>query len=777
MILSSEKAAEGRVRVYRNATLSTPQGEINADVAVEGCRVAYIGQPELKGELPTGAIEVDARGLSLSPGAIDLFPGVNDDDKAILQGITTRAVTSIPSEPLGANVVQLIPWNALDGLSEEEQEKRIDAGMDSGAFGVAASGKIVGDKLLRLLEILAERRGCLVVNGTKSPALPSAAPAGCVVYGSGNSTPPAQVLALDRNDAPRGILLEGCIADLVLRSASGQVIEVLVGGTPVVEAGIATEASPGRVLRHPLPAHRAVVPEVECSIDRTGSVCLNGLRIIDAAAKGLAEVQALLGEPLPEGVPVETCLDASLPAEGFRVNIDSQGVRVSGGTSAGILHGVLLLEQLRDPLDRSLPVPYGEWTSSPAYEWRGMMLDVARHFRPAEDICRLIELLARHRLNVLHLHLTDDQGWRYEVPGWPRLTEVGGRRSHTQLGHGPSSTIEPAAHEGWYTTEDLRRIVAYGEALGVTIVPEVELVGHVQAAIAAYPELGNNDTAIPLPTEPWPKFGLNPHTLNLEESTLKFCRDAIDALIDVFPSKFIGFGGDEVPVTEWAASHRVAERMSELSLQDIHDVQPWYTAQLAAHVFSRGRVPYAWDEVLAGHIPSGILIGAWRGPVASATAVNRGFACVACPDLEAYLDYRQSESIDEPVPVGPPLTVEGTWALTVPDGCIGGQANVWTEHLRTRDQVDYATFPRLCSIAERLWTGGRGTLEGFEDFERRLDTHFLRLAAWGVGYRPRDGPRPAQRKPGVPGVPRTRAHREAVVAKLVEDLLPKEGER
>ncbi len=338
--------------------------------------------------------------------------------------------------------------------------------------------------------------------------------------------------------------------------------------------------------------------------------------------------------------------------------------------------------------------------------------------------------------------------------------------TETQRGHGPQSQVVAGDHAGFYTRADLARIVAYAERLHITVVPEAGFPGHVQAAIAAYPELA---TATEAPTVPWPKFGLNPHTLNLRPETLEFCRAAIAALVDVFPSPWIGVGGDEVPTAQWAADPATAARMAELGIADIHDVQPWFTAQLVTMVEELGRTPYAWDEVLAGPVDTSMLIGIWRGPVAARAAHNRGHEFIWCSDMEAHLDYRQGEGTDEPTPVGLPLTVEDAWQFRVSEGARGGQANVWTEHLPTRDRVDFALFPRLAVIAERLWVGGEPG--EWNSFAGALSTHIERLAEWGVAYRPQDGPRPAQRTPGIPGVPRSREEREAIVADLVSDII------
>ncbi|MFK3835511.1 family 20 glycosylhydrolase [Microbacterium sp. NPDC087868] len=613
---------------------------------------------------------------------------------------------------------------------------------------------------------------------------------------------PAQRLGLDRGDAPRGVIRERATADLVLFDArtiaAGAtfespleppvgVVEVLVGGVPVVADGAVTGATPGRALRMPPAPHRATVPRIAARIDENAPGFRWSTRTPVVGADDLVAAIRRLGggeraEDRGEAVPaIRLRVDAALAeapdsegrigAEAFRLSVDAGGIEIVGATPAGVFRGATVLRQLRDPdaeAEADAVIPAGVWQGSPAYGWRGAMLDVARHFRPADDVRRLIDLLADHHLTVLHLHLTDDQGWRFEVPGYPRLTGIGARREATQRGHGPLATVEPGVHEGFYTQAELRELVAYAAERFVTLVPEVELPGHIQAALSAYPELGNVDVGEPI-TGPWERFGVNPRTLAPTEASLAFGRAAIDALCDVFDAEWIGIGGDEVPVTEWAESPAAQARMAELGLADPHDVQPWFTAHFAAHVRSRGRTALAWDEVLEGDVPEGVRILAWRGPVAMREAVRRGIPVIACPDLEVYLDYAQADSAEEPIRVGPPLTIERSYSLRIEEGAVGGQANVWTEHLPTRDRVDFAMFPRLAAIAERLWEGGDPA--PFDDFARRLPTHLRRLAAARVRYRSPDGPSPVQRRPGVPGKPMTIEAREQIVAGLVARLV------
>ncbi|MBP2377983.1 N-acyl-D-amino-acid deacylase [Microbacterium phyllosphaerae] len=606
---------------------------------------------------------------------------------------------------------------------------------------------------------------------------------------------PAARLGLDRGDAPRGVIREGATADLVLfdpetiaagatfespHAAPIGIAEVLVDGVPVVIDGAVTGATPGRALRRTPPAHRATVPFAPFEIDPaappfewTDDTPIIAPAVLATTASRLGSVSAgdasgpAISLRIDESLVAEPFAAGRVGSEAYRISASATGIDVSGASPAGVFRGVTVLRQLREPGVARARIPAGTWQSAPAHGWRGVMLDVARHFRPVADLRRLVDQLADHHLTVLHLHLTDDQGWRFAVPGYPRLTEIGARRESTQLGHGPLATVLPGVHEGYYTDAEVRDLVAYAADRFVTIVPEVELPGHIQAGLAAYPELGNTDVGERV-TAPWERFGVNPRTLAPTDAALAFGRAAIDALVDLFDSPWIGIGGDEVPVIEWERSAAAGERMRELGLATPHDVQPWFTSHFVAHVRARGRTALAWDEVLEGDVPDGVEILAWRGPVAMREALRRGIPVIACPDLEVYLDYPQADSAEEPIRVGPPLPIERAYTLRVEDGASGGQANVWTEHLPTRDRVDFALFPRLAAIAERLWDGGDPP--PFDGFARRLPVHLRRLADAGVRYRPLDGPTPVQRRPGVPGKPLTREAREEIVAGLVTRL-------
>ena len=520
------------------------------------------------------------------------------------------------------------------------------------------------------------------------------------------------------------------------------------------------------------------------------------IRVADPALSGTAHwLQSALRPPT--GLPLPTTTSAAADAQGPAISLElaaglspeayeltvvtSSGVRIAGGDAAGVFYGCQALLQLLPPSvyrlafvrDERWAVPAVSIADAPRFQWRGTMLDVSRHFLPKREVLRFLDLMAVHRLNTLHLHLTDDQGWRVEILRYPRLTSAGGWRHESQVGAKAGADTDGRPHGGYYTQADIREIVAYAAARHITVVPEIDLPGHSQAAISAYPELGiKPDERL----EVWTRWGINHNVLNGEQSTVDFYKGVLDELMDLFPSELIGLGGDECPKDEWEADARTQQLIQERGLGDEKGLQAWIIGSLSEHVASHGRRVYGWDEMLEGPLPQGTVIASWRGMIGAVTAVKRGFEVVACPDHTVYLDYRQSEGPDEPIPVSIPLTVEDVYAFEpVPEGVteeqaalvLGGQANVWTEHIDSARMIDFYVFPRLCAIAEALWTTDK---RDFAEFQGRLDEHLARLDALGVEYRHEHGPLPWQTRPGVPGRPSTRAEKAAHTAKMTADI-------
>ncbi len=478
---------------------------------------------------------------------------------------------------------------------------------------------------------------------------------------------------------------------------------------------------------------------------------------------------------------VRLSIDDSLPSEGYRLTVTPDVVRIEGADAAGVFYGAQALRQLLPPqVFRRARVTGVEWTvpachieDAPRFGWRGVMLDVVRHFVPKADILRFIDLMAMHRLNVLHLHLTDDQGWRVEIKRYPRLTEVGAWRRESQVGASSDALGDGRPHGGFYTQDDLREIVAYAAERHVSVVPEIETPGHAQAAIAAYPELGVTGEQL----EVWTRWGINHNVLNVEESTIEFFRHVLDEVMEIFPSPVIGIGGDECPKTQWESSPRVRERMRELGVENGEALQSWFVRQLDDHLIARGRRLFGWDEILEGGLAPGAIVASWRGMYGAVAAARKGHDVVSCPDDQVYLDYRQSELPSEPIPVSIPLTLEDVYGfdpvpaeLTADEALhiLGGQCNIWTEHMDSPRVIDYMAFPRLCAFAEAIWSSGP---RDFADFRTRLDEHLPRLDAIGVEYRRDNGPLPWQERPGIVGRPATREERAAYFDEVVRNIL------
>ncbi|MET7485937.1 beta-N-acetylhexosaminidase [Streptomyces sp. NPDC005538] len=486
-----------------------------------------------------------------------------------------------------------------------------------------------------------------------------------------------------------------------------------------------------------------------------------------------------LGLPLPPGEEgarntVALRLDGTLAPEAYRLEVvTTWGVVITGGSPAGVFWGAQTLRQLlgaaafrRAPVrpDMTHVVPHQTIDDAPRFPWRGLMLDVARHFMPKDGVLRYLDLMAAHKLNVFHFHLTDDQGWRVEIQRYPKLTEIGSWRSRTKFGHRASPLWDDKPHGGFYTRDDILEIVAYAAERHITVVPEIDVPGHSQAAIAAYPELGNTDTIDTNSLSVWDTWGINPNVLAPTDNTLRFYEGVFEELLELFPSEFIHVGGDECPKDQWKQSPAAQARIAELGLADEDALQSWFIGHFDKWLSARGRRLVGWDEILEGGLAEGAVVSSWRGYEGGITAARAGHDVVMCPEQHVYLDWRQAPGQDEPVPIAHVRTLEDVYRFEpVPSRLteaearhvLGTQANVWTEVMEDHARVDYQTFPRLAAFAEVAWSALPAPAErDFADFERRMTAHYPRLDALGVAYRPPTGPLPWQRRPGVLGRPK-----------------------
>ncbi|NGO70939.1 beta-N-acetylhexosaminidase [Streptomyces boncukensis] len=506
-----------------------------------------------------------------------------------------------------------------------------------------------------------------------------------------------------------------------------------------------------------------------------------------------AELGAATAAPLlpPDGTEQHVLalrLDPALGPEAYRLTVGAGRAEITGGAAPGVYWGAQTLRQLLPPRawrragdaeDGAATAPPVRIEDAPRFPWRGFMLDVARHFTPKEGVLRVLDLLAAHKLNVFHFHLTDDQGWRIEIRRHPRLTTVGAVRSRTRVGHRASELWDPQPHGGHYTQDDIREIVAYAAARHITVVPEIDIPGHSQAAIAAYPFLGNADAVDTEALEPWTDWGVNPNVLAPTDAVLRFYEEVLEEVLELFPSPYVHIGGDECPDDQWAASPAARARMAEEGVTDPGRLQDWFNRHFGAWLAARGRRLVGWDEILqsrdprtgAGEpgadreLPPGAVVSSWRGYSGGVAAAEAGHDVIMCPEQHVYLNHRQDGGPDEPAPIGFVRTLRDVYLFEplpprlagTPHAAhvLGTQANLWTECVDTQQRLDYLAFPRLCAFAEVAWSALPPPAErDFADFERRMTAaHYARLDALGVKYRPPSGPYPWQRRTGVLGRP------------------------
>lgn len=474
---------------------------------------------------------------------------------------------------------------------------------------------------------------------------------------------------------------------------------------------------------------------------------------------------------------------SALGKEGYRLSSDARGVTISAADAAGLFYGAQTLRQMlpadiyrKAKVQRSWTLAAVKIEDQPRFGWRGSHLDTARHFMPKTFLLKHLELLAQNKMNVFHWHLTDDQGWRIEIKRYPLLTQVGAWRSETQLtphlGDPPGLRYDGQPHGGFYTQDDIREVVAYAAARHITVVPEIEMPGHARAAIAAYPELGNNPDKKLSVGRDW---GVIPEVFNAEESTVRFLQQVLDEVLVLFPSQYIHVGGDECPKIEWAQSPAALARMKQLklvsastTLQDLqdykdaqgkpaehpalHQLQSWIIGQMDGYLTQHGRRLLGWDEILEGGLAPGATVMSWRGEEGGLKAASAGHDVVMTPERDTYFDYYQADpsspGFREPPGARQVTTLQRVYAYEpVPaklspelaHHVLGSQAQLWTEYMPDSRHVEYMAWPRLLAMAEILWTPK--ALKDYPQFQQRLTPALQRLDAQDVNYRPADGPR------------------------------------
>ncbi len=435
----------------------------------------------------------------------------------------------------------------------------------------------------------------------------------------------------------------------------------------------------------------------------------------------------------PKATKVELRLVDAMPSdEAYRLNVGSAGVVIEASALAGLFYGTRAFVTSGVPRRRLL---CGTLEDAPRYQWRGAHLDVARHFFPVEALKRFIDLLALHKMNIFHWHLTEDQGWRIEIDAFPRLTQVAAFRKS-----------EGGSYGGFYTKDEVREVVAYASERFVTVVPEIEMPGHAVAALAAYPELSCSGGPFEVETN-WGVFD-DVYCVG-NDDTLAFLEQVFLEVIDLFPGEYFHIGGDECLKIRWKTCPKCQARIQAEGLKDEDHLQAWIVSRMSRFLKERGKRLVGWDEILEGGLAEGATVMSWRGTEGGVAAARLGHDVVMTPITHCYLDYRQSADEEEP----------GAWfapALDLPTvysyqptpeelspeqtaHILGVQGNIWTEKIPTFKHLEYMVFPRLCALAEVAWSPKE---RDFSDFETRLSEHYTLLDLLEVGYRGSPDARP-----------------------------------
>jgi hexosaminidase len=438
----------------------------------------------------------------------------------------------------------------------------------------------------------------------------------------------------------------------------------------------------------------------------------------------------------------------------YDLQITPASINISGDTYQGTFYGVQTIIQLL-PIEAAvkLQLPCVEIRDQPRFAYRGLHLDVARHFMPIDFVKKYIDYIAYFKLNTFHWHLTDDQGWRIEIKKYPKLTTVGGFRDGTIIGRYPGTGNDNKYYGGFYTQKQIKEIVQYAKDRFVTVIPEIEMPGHASAAIAAYPQLScfpEESTVIPGPASEASKmkkgkkvqetWGVFEDVFAPTDYTFQFLQDVVDEVIPLFPAAYIHIGGDECPKESWKRSAFCQQLIKEKGLKDEHGLQSYFIQKMEQYINAKGKKIIGWDEILEGGLAPNAAVMSWRGEEGGITAAKQGHEVIMTPGSHCYLDHSQSKNEDS-VTIGGYLPIETVYsydpvpaALSVGETkyILGAQGNLWSEYLESPAKVEYMLFPRLAALSEVLWTYKNN--KSWEDFEKRIPVVFERLDRQKVKY-------------------------------------------
>lgn len=449
---------------------------------------------------------------------------------------------------------------------------------------------------------------------------------------------------------------------------------------------------------------------------------------------------------------VRLSVDKSLAEEQYRLTIDPKDrIVITGGSAKGVWWGLQSLSQiLIDSASKAeggqLKLAGLEIEDWPEFAYRGAMLDCCRHFIPFEDVKKYIDIMAYHKLNTFHWHLTEDQGWRIEIKKYPLLTEIGSKREDTLVNHlrekEENRVYDGHPHSGFYTQEQARELVAYAAARQITVIPEIEMPGHAEAALASYPYLGCRQTGyVTLPV-----WGIIPEVFCMgRETTFKFFEDVLDEICEIFPGEYIHIGGDECPRDRWKECPDCQRRMKEEGLTEVGQLQGYQLKRVEKYLNAKGRHIIGWDEILESGATPTATVMSWRGPQGGVKAAKMGNKVVMAPNNYFYLDYYQTadpEANKEPLGIGGYVSLEKCWSFdpfdhlteTEKSYIYGIQANTWTEYMRGIDRVQFMDLPRFCALSAVSWHKDAQT---YPEFLAKVKDSMLKLYQYyGLIYAP-----------------------------------------
>jgi len=480
-----------------------------------------------------------------------------------------------------------------------------------------------------------------------------------------------------------------------------------------------------------------------------------GALAVEVLREGLGASARISPTAATTGQPAAVVLhlvqrDSAKGAEYYRLDVTPRGVAISAPRYAGLFYGLQTLRALLEaertragaatPTTMTLSLPGVHIADAPRFSYRGLHLDVGRHFMPVSFVKRYIDLMSRYKYNTFHWHLTEDQGWRIEIKKYPRLTEVGGCRKETQLGRNRNPYVgDSIRYCGSYTQDEIRDVVAYAKTRYITVIPEIEMPGHSLAALTAYPELGCG----PGPYQVRTTWGVDENIFCPKEETFTFLENVLTEVMALFPSTYIHVGGDEAPKTVWQASPIAQAVIKRENLKDEHELQSYFIRRMEKFLNAHGRQLIGWDEILEGGLAPKATVMSWRGINGGIAAARQNHDVVMTPTSNTYFDYVQGDRRFEPTWTGNYLPIETVYAFepTVPDSLtaeqgkhvIGTQGQLWTEYMYNTGQVEYMAYPRALALAEVAWSAKSG--RDFESFRRRLLPRLLGLDRLGVNYR------------------------------------------